>query len=342
MRCLTLAHILKEEGANVAFISGEMPAALEHLVSRDFLLHSLEVPLGMEGSIASEKDALETIQYLNDHGRPDCMVIDNYSIGLDWERQVRPLVERILVIDDLANRAHDCDVLLDQNLCPSFETRYDALVPSHALKLLGPKYALLRPEFYEERGRLRSRDGQIKSVLISFGGSDPSNETLKALQAMLLLGPSIIELEVVLGGGNAQAAVSNLCSEIAHARLHRDVSNMAELMAKADLAIGALGTTTWERCLLGLPALAIVLAKNQQLVGEAMSLAGALVNLGWYSEVTPAQLAETLAQLRDRPQTVCEMGQAALRIMQDNDGAARQQIVAAILNWKELGHGQSI
>lgn len=343
MRCLTLAHMLKQEGARVAFISGKIPTALEHLVSRDFLLHGLKVPIRMEGSIASEEDALETIQYLNYRGKPDCVVIDNYSIGLDWERQVRPHVERIMVIDDLANRAHDCDVLLDQNLCPNFVKRYDGLVPNHARKLLGPKYALLRPEFYEARGPLRSRDGQIKSILISFGGTDPSNETAKALQAMLLMGPSSMALEVVLGGSNAQAeAASNLCSKLAHARLHRDVSNMAELMANADLAIGALGTTTWERCLLGLPAIAIVLARNQQLVGEGVSSAGAIVNLGWHSEVTSAKLAEAVAQLRDHPQTVREMGKAALRIMRDNDDAARRRILGAILNWKEQGHGQPI
>jgi UDP-2,4-diacetamido-2,4,6-trideoxy-beta-L-altropyranose hydrolase len=342
MRCLTLAHALKQEGASVAFVSREMPAALEDLVSKNFSLHWFKAPTGIEGSIASEEDALETIQYLNYRVKPDWMVIDNYSIGLDWERQVRPHVKRIMVIDDLANRAHDCDVLLDQNLSPNFETRYDTLVPSHARKLLGPKYALLRPEFYEARGRLRARDGQIRSILISFGGSDPSNETAKALHAMLLLGPSRIELEVVLGGSNPQAeAVSNLCSKLAHARLFHDVSNMAELMAKADLAIGAPGTTTWERCLLGLPAIAIVLAPNQQLVGEGVSSAGAIVNLGWHSDVTSAKIAEAVAQLRDNPQTVREMGHAALRIMQDNDGVARADLWA-ILNWEEQGHGQSI
>lgn len=342
MRCLTLAEGLKQEGAKVAFLSREMPAALEQLVSRHFLMHGLKVPTGIERSTASEKDAVETIEYLNYQSKPDWMVIDNYSIGLDWEQRVRPHVGRIMVIDDLANRAHDCDVLLDQNLCPNFETRYDALVPGHARKLLGPRYALLRTEFYEARSHLRVRDGQIRSILISFGGTDPSNETAKALQAMLLLEPSNIEVNVVLGGSNARAeAVSNLCSQLAYSRVYRDVSNMAELMVKADLAIGAPGTTTWERCLLGLPAIAIVLAPNQQLVGEGVSSAGAVVNLGWHTEVTAAKIAEAVAQLRDHPQTVQKMSLAALRIMQDNDGVARQQIFGAILNWEEQGHGKS-
>jgi UDP-2,4-diacetamido-2,4,6-trideoxy-beta-L-altropyranose hydrolase len=343
MRCLTLAHALKQEGASVAFVSREMPAALERLVSKNFSLHWLKACTGTERSIASEEDALETIRYLNSLGKPNWIVIDNYSIGLDWERQVRPHVKRIMVIDDLANRAHDCDLLLDQNLSPKFETRYDVLVPSDARKLLGPRYALLRPEFYEARRHLRSRDGQIRSILISFGGSDPSNETTKALHAMLLLGPSGIALEVVLGGSNRQVeAVSNLCSQFAHARLLHDVSNMAELMANTDLAIGAPGTTTWERCLLGLPAIAIILAANQQLVGDAVSSAGAIVNLGWYSDVTPVKIAQVVAHLRDNPQTVREMGQAALRVMQDNDDVARRELLDAILNWKEQGHGQSI
>lgn len=343
MRCLTLARLLKQEGVSVAFVSRGMPAALEHLITKDFSLHEFGVPEEEEGSIAPEKDALETIQYLNYRGRPDWIVIDNYSIGSNWERQIRPHARNIMVIDDLANRAHDCDVLLDQNLCPNFETRYDALVPSHTRKLLGPRYALLRPEFYEARGRLRTRDGQIRSILISFGGADPSNETAKVLEAMWLLGPSNIELEVVLGGSNPHVeAVSNLCSKFSHARLHRDVSNMAELMSKADLAIGAPGTTTWERCLLGLPTIAIVVAANQQPTSEGVSSAGALVNLGWHGEVTPARIAEAVTQLRDNPQTVREMGQAALRIMRDNDDAAQQKILGTILNWEDRDHGQSI
>jgi UDP-2,4-diacetamido-2,4,6-trideoxy-beta-L-altropyranose hydrolase len=342
MRCLTLAHALKQDGASVAFVSREIPAALERLVLEKFPLHRLETAGGMEGSVASEEDALETVQFLNDRGKPDWVVVDNYSIGLDWERQVRPHVKRIMVIDDLANRAHDCDVLLDQNLSPNFETRYDALVPGHARKLLGPKYALLRPEFYEARGRLRARDGQIRSILISFGGSDPSNETAKALQAMLLLGASSIKLEVVIGGSNPQAeAVSKLCSKLAHAHLSHDVSNMAELMAKADLAIGAPGTTTWERCLLGLPAIAMILAPNQQLVGEGVSSAGAIVNLGWHGDVTSVKIAETVMHLRDNPPVVREMSDAALRIMQDNDRVPSTDLWT-ILNWKEKDHGQSI
>ncbi len=343
MRCLTLAHALMQEGARVAFVSREIPAALEHLVSKHFLLHALKVPIGIEGSTSFEEDALKTIQYLNHRGKPDWMIIDNYSIGLDWEQRIRPHVGRIMVIDDLANRTHDCEVLLDQNLCPSFETRYDVLVPKHARKLLGPKYALLRPEFYEIRGRLPSRDGQIRSILVSFGGADPTNETAKTLQAMSLLGPSSIELVVVIGGSNPQAeVVSRLCSKLANARLCSDVSNMAELMAKAHLAIGAPGATTWERCLLGLPAITIVSAPNQQLVGESVSSTGASVNLGWHSDVTSTKIAEAVAQLRDNPRTVREMGRAALRIVEDNDGVARRQILGAILNWKEHGHGQFI
>jgi len=340
MRCLTLAHALKQEGARVTFVSRHIPTALERAVSKDFGLHGFKVADGREDS---EADALETIQYLSYRGKPGWMVIDNYSIGLDWEQQIRPHVQRIMVIDDLANRVHDCDVLLDQNLYPNFETRYAALVPSHARTLLGPKYALLRPEFYEARSHLRARDGKIRSVLISFGGSDPSNETAKALQAILLLTYSTITLDVILGGTNPQVeAVFDLCSKRARVRLHRDVSNMAELMATADLAIGAPGTTAWERCILGLPAITINLAPNQNLVGESLSAVGATVNLGWHSAVTPARIAEAVTQLCENPQRVRAMSQSALRIMRDNNVLARRQILGAILNWEDFGHGQSI
>lgn len=337
MRCLTLAHMLKRAGADVAFVGREMPAALKHLVSQDFRVHAFK-----ESSADTEQDARMTAQYLDNPGKADWIVVDNYSLGVDWEKLVRPHVERIMVIDDLANRAHDCDVLLDQNLCPNFDTRYDALVPAHARKLLGPNYALLRPEFYDPRGRSHVRDGHVRSMLISFGGADPTNETAKAIEAMLLLGSRNMELEVVLGGINPQAeSISNLCSKLPQAKLHHSVSNMAELMSKADLAIGAPGATTWERCILGLPAVTIVLASNQRLVGESVSAFGATVNLGWHSEVTPEKIAVSVTDLQDNPHTLREMGKAALRIMQGNGDASHQEILEAILNWKEQDHGNS-
>src|SRR5690606_26558309 len=125
-----------------------------------------------------------------------------YSIDIQWELKLRTYVNRIMVIDDLANRRHDCDLLLDQNLYENMEQRYMGLVPETCKLLLGPRYALLRPEFREARKKLRPRDGTVRRILIFFGGTDPTNETLKAIEAVRLLNCSDIEVDVVVGAKN--------------------------------------------------------------------------------------------------------------------------------------------
>ena len=327
MRSLTLAGLLRSAQANISFLCRELPADLKVLVSSQYRVHTL--PAGP----FAEEDATRAISFISGSLQPDWLVIDGYGFDLAWEALARPHVKRIFVIDDLANRRHDCDVLLDQNLCTNYLTRYDNLVPPRARKLLGPKYALLRPEFYEERSRLRIRDVQVRRVLIGFGGSDATDETTKALDAMSLLGQPDIQLDVVCGPANPHAeAVRRRCMLLPNARFHQNPANMAELMAAADLAIGAGGTSTWERCLLGLPALALVLAENQRLVCEAMDSAGALINLGWHENVTAQDTARAVEQLISSPERVRRMGEAASGIMGKHGTEGRDELVQILLH----------
>lgn len=207
------------------------------------------------------------------------LVVDSYALDFKWETFLRPYVDKIMVIDDLANRIHDCDLLLDQNYYRKLEHRYDGLVPSGCRKLLGPEYALLRPEFHKAKKTLRKRDGKIRRILIFFGGSDPTNETKKALQAIKLLNKPEITVDVVAGASNPhQEEIKQICSTMPNATYYCQVENMAELMAAADLAIGAGGTTTWERLYLELPTIAIAVAENQVETLTALSEEGKI----WY------------------------------------------------------------
>lgn len=332
MRCLTLANLLKDAGADVALLTRELPGGLSRLISEHFSHHVLKENAQPTAPPVSGDDAIETVEYLAQRQRPEWIIVDHYSLGLEWERQLRSHVGKIMVIDDLANRPHDCDLLLDQNFCRNFQIRYDRLVPAGARRLLGPTYALLRPEFYEERDRLQTRDGKVRSILISFGGADPTNETAKAFQAMSLLQAGT-RLEVVLGEANTHAeAISSLYAGLANVHIHRNPSNMAELMARVDLAIGAPGATTWERCFLGLPAIGIVLAENQEPVGEAVAAAGAMINLGWHDKVSSKAIAQAVNDLVRRPEVLRQMSKAAFSIMEQNRLAAgRNELLQAIL-----------
>ena len=228
-----------------------------------------------------------------------------------------------MVIDDLADRPHDCDLLLDQNLYEGLERRYDGLVPDHCERLLGPRYALLRPEFAAARKTLRHRDGRVRRILVFFGGSDLSNETAKALEAIRLLNRTDIAVDVVVGVSNPKGdQIREICRGMPNIHFHLQVENMAELMALADLAIGAGGTTTWERCCLGLPSLVLVLADNQREVVEVMTDAGAMRNVGWHADVTSSGLAEVLQMALTSPDYLNAMSERSFAIMGGRDAAS--------------------
>ena len=291
MRCLTLADILRELGAETTFVCREHPGHLFELIeSKGHRLIRLAAPAEFSsGSLAyadwlgetQEEDAHQVLGSLGDMGCCDWLVVDHYALDAQWEMLMRGSARNVMVIDDLADRQHDCDILLDQNYCLGMESRYADLVPRQCRKLLGPKYALLRPEFLEARRGLRPRDGRIERILMFFGGSDPSNETAKALQAIKLLGRNDVAVDVVIGAANPhQEEIASLCAALPQTMLHRQASNMAELMSNADLAVGAGGGTMWERCCLGLPAIMTSIADNQRAGCEAVARRGGGIYLG--------------------------------------------------------------
>lgn len=297
MRCLTLAEELKKEGFQIQFICRELPGNLIDIAeNHGFAVSRLYMPEGLEYQpvdgdyntwlgVSWEQDAEETIKIIKGKSL-DWLIIDHYSLDIRWEKKLRPYVKKIMVIDDLANRPHDCDLLLDQNLVEDMEKRYEGLLPSYCVKLVGPQYALLRPEFREARKRLKKRDGTVKRMLIFFGGSDPTNETEKALKAVLMLNRPDITVDVVVGKTNPhREKIKELCSVHPNVNYYCQVNNMAELMAKAGLAIGAGGATTWERCYMGLPAIVIDIAENQKMVTNYLAKLGFIIYLGFKEEI---------------------------------------------------------
>ncbi|MBN7278684.1 UDP-2,4-diacetamido-2,4,6-trideoxy-beta-L-altropyranose hydrolase [Vibrio cholerae] len=297
MRCLTLADELSRQGHECRFVCREhdghlgdlitskghgltlLPASrdnetLENTQKSDDYVRWLGVP--------SQEDASQTLECLT-QWKPDWLVVDHYALDVEWERALAHVVGSIMVIDDLANRVHECSLLLDQNL-GRIASDYDGLLPEGCQRLIGPGYALLRPEFsaLREQSLSRRKNPQLKRILISLGGVDRTNVTgqvLDVLSESTL--PVSTELDIIMGPsapylGEVQRQVSRMPLK---ATVSVGVNDMAERMCLADLSIGAAGGTSWERCCLGLPAVLLVLAENQVNGATALEASGAALKI---------------------------------------------------------------
>lgn len=285
MRCLTLADAMQQRGAQFRFISRHLPEYIRDMLAakgHEFLLLDSSSSETSADDLAhanwlgtsQHADAQETLQALSDQYW-DWLVVDHYALDARWESVLRQAAKHILVIDDIADRQHDCDVLLDQNFYADMDTRYTGKVPEHCRLLLGPRYALLREEFRRLREQVKPRMGPVKRVLVFFGGVDSDNYTGLSIEVLANIGVEGLQVDVVIGAQHPhRKEIETACAEHQF-DCHVQTEHMAELMATADLAIGAGGSATWERCCLGLPALTVSLADNQTEIAKGLELLGA-------------------------------------------------------------------
>lgn len=316
MRCLTLAQQLGRQGARVSFVCRQLPENLRPQLEEQG--YDLWVLPGEDLSVGPDwqRDAAETAQVITAAGGGDWLIVDHYALDRSWEQALRPRIDNLMVIDDLADRHHDCDLLLDQNFYANLDQRYAGLIPRHCRQLLGPRFALLRDEFFLARRSLRERDGQVRRLLVFFGGSDPTDETAKALKALQLLNRPELVVDVVLGGANPrQQTLQAQCARLDHVRCHVQVANLAELMSAADLSLGAGGSATWERCFLGLPTITVMVADNQLETTLALAQAGAIQCLGTSADVSAQTLAFALKALVGNAYMLKSMSQKSLAVM---------------------------
>ena len=338
MRCLTLADQLRDEGAEVAFVCRDLPGAMFDLLhTRSYRFAKLSWV--EEDNALQNIDAQETIKAA---GRlfPDgieWLVVDHYELDVEWERMLRPHVCKLMVIDDLANRSHDCDLLLDQNYYRDLDQRYQGLVPEQCVTLLGPAYVLLRPEFADARQRLRVRNGTVRRILVFFGGSDSTNQTRKALDALKLISRPEIAVDIVVGASNPyRDEIQSLSQEMPNVQYHCQVSNMAELIEAADIAIGAGGATTWERCSLGLPTLTVVFADNQLQTTLDLERLGAIIFLGWANKITTSDLVCAIESLIENPGLLSDLSERACFVLRawQGTGAITAAMRTILINHK--------
>ena len=269
------------------------------------------------GTLATVPALVRSGHKFLDHGPPkeqvQLLIVDHYDLDIAFEASCRSWARHILVIDDLANRRHDCDLLLDQTLGRSAKD-YGELTPFGCELLLGPDHALLRPDFSRYRNKsLMRRHGAIKRILLTFGSSDPWDMTGVALDGLEHAGVDAF-VDVVLGRSSPNSeAIANRLQGWERAQFHADASNMAELMSSADISIGAAGVTSWERCTVGLPGLVVVTADNQRIIARTLDPAGAAVFLGDWTTMTSSRLVDALRAMGE-PRRMLAMADAAASV----------------------------
>lgn len=289
MRCFTLADALCQRGAKILFVSRYLPEYLQDMLrGKGYEFRMLQsLANGNIDDLAhshwlettQRSDAEESFQLLSDRIW-EWLVVDHYALDFRWESILRKTVKNILVIDDIADRQHDCDILLDQNFYADMASRYSGKVPDHCRLLLGPKYALLRDEFRQLHQQVTPRTGRVKRIFVFLGGVDLDNYTGRTIDALVDLDMNGLHVDVVIGAQHPyREQIEAACAEHRF-YCHVQTNRMGELMAAADLAIGAGGSATWERCCLGLPTLTVSLADNQTEIAKGLDLSGACLYVG--------------------------------------------------------------
>ena len=306
IRCLALANRLKKSAVAVTFVSRDLPGNIANIVISDghelvllpyknLLVQTLDTVahaewLGEHWSV----DALETIRVV-DNKNFEILVVDHYAIDFNWEAQLQPHFKKIVVIDDLADRQHFCDLLVDQNFVSNFKTRYFDKVPNKCELLLGPKFAILQPNYFEVRSKVILRKLCIKNFLVFFGLSDKENLTEMAIKCFLELDRNDFNLTVVGNPDNPQyMKLIKEYGNIDNLEFFGKLSTLAPLTAWADVVIGAGGTTSWERLCLGRKAIVITVADNQIETAKALHSDGLIVWLGMAQDVTATDLFREL------------------------------------------------
>lgn len=354
MRCLTLAQALKRQGVKVSFISREHIGNLNDFIkNQGFRVYGLPLLASSDDLIAdveqgenlfhsawlgvSQQEDAQQCQTILQALHVDWLIVDHYALNQQWERMLVDYCQHCMVIDDLGDREHECDMLLDQNY-DSTQLKYQNLISDSCRVLLGSQYALLRDEFahWREASLKRRINVEFKHLLITLGGVDVNNVTGQILTTLKNCNlPKILKITVVMGpmAPHLQSVKALATTMPFVTEVKVNVANMAELMASADCAIGAAGATTWERCCLGLPTIQMVIAENQKQSATALASAGAV------------KLLNSIEELPGLVETAMDwMQQVSLKASDVCDGLGVERVIASLntLNFTQAMHNQNL
>jgi len=323
MRCLALAQAWKDAGGCAIFaMAGEMPDIERRLKGDGFAVSRISAKPGSEKDAALTADLAISLNVC-------FVVVDGYHFGVEYQDRLKKEDLHLLFIDDYGHaKSYSADLVLNQNIYARKEL-YRERDPRTEL-LLGSLFVLLRNEFKEWCGWQRNNPEIAAKILVSLGGSDPENVTLKILEALQGLTARKVEMKVVAGGGNSHISALEAASKESPSsiRLVRNAANMPELMAWADMAIISGGTTSYETAFMGLPSLITIIADNQVRVAEKLAEKGVALNLGWHHELTDACIKKTVLEMMHNQVARAAMSRIGMQLV---DGRGTTRVIGAML-----------
>ena len=329
-RCLTLARVLRKQGAHVAFACRLLPGhRLDSLASEGFETFALpdryrdeDPQQAIESMLPWQADIAALAQALEGHAGFDWIIVDHYGLDHHWQAAARHWAPRIAAVDDLATRHYRVDLLLNQNLSGTPQA-YASLLTPDCQTLLGPRFALLRDEFCCPAIEIKP---VARRVLVNFGGFDAAMQTHHTMLALADFHE--LEVDFVAGADNpAWEQMQALAVDRPNWRLHSFVSDFYRLMTEADLFIGAGGGTSWERAAMGLPTICIAVSNNQQANGEVMATSGAHVFLGNREQVSVEQLRQAIGFVVGNQGLRQSLAERSRQLV---DGRGAQRVAAAL------------
>lgn len=305
-RTLALAEAVVQNGGKAAYICAELPDALDTRLTEEFGIEIVRIP---REEFANADVAIQSLRGIAERWQsaPTLVVVDHYKLESSYEKAIRKAGYKLLAIDDAADRYHDCDYFLNQNLVSDPST-FERVAPADAKVFLGPAFSMIRSEFHlAPEGR--RYDGPAKKLLVFLGGGVWPDAVRTCIAALASFPSDRFEITMVMGTGDAefQAAQSQAAQAGLRIEFLRNVSDMAQRLQNADLCLGSAGVNTWERACLGLPAICIGVAPNQYPIGEEMARRGAIVYLGPAENLSSEQIAAEIRRVADDPETLQRM-----------------------------------
>jgi UDP-2,4-diacetamido-2,4,6-trideoxy-beta-L-altropyranose hydrolase len=341
MRCLTLAHTLKQHGWLVTFICRQHPGSCHAMIYEQgfhlLTLDSTETD-ALQGynkwlGVSQLEDARLCRSLLQTETRFDLCIVDHYGLDREWQSAMAGVYDQLLVIDDLANRHHQCDYLLDQTLGRQPD-EYRALAPSSCNIITGKPYMLLRQEFAELRPlamKNRIQSGPISDILVAMGGNDPDNVCAKVLSGIDFFRQQTgAELTVTVMTTSFAKHVDTIASQantLPWLSVAVDCRQVADLLLNADLAIGASGSGAWERCCMGLPTLSVINAENQAWIDATLAEHGACVSLGRHQHINDETISSALEGISSDQDAYRDMIRSCFDVC---DGTGAERVAALI------------
>jgi UDP-2,4-diacetamido-2,4,6-trideoxy-beta-L-altropyranose hydrolase len=316
MRCLALAQAWQDTGGTAMLACAALPPALRDRLGAE-AVETIHLPVAAGSTVDVER----TIALAATLGA-SCVAVDGYQFDAAYQRAIKAAGLRLLWIDDFTHASPYCaDLVLNQNLGAAQDEYRERSAETQLL--LGSSYALLRREFRLQPKPVRNHQAPPRRLLVMTGGADPANLTPMLLGAVAHSEPAL-EVRVVVGGGNPNAAAieKQVASLSRPLTLLRSPSDMPGLMAWADLALTAGGSTCWELAHLGVPMLIVSMADNQIRVGQALEHADAAIYVGDHRSVSTGSITDALDRLRGASELRQRLSSQAAQLV-DGEGAAR-------------------